>query len=122
MSEFREELAVFKERFILLRRSTGLKQDEFASTIGVAHPTEKSYEAGHTAPSVKALINMSNEYGISIDWLLGTSDETPDIILGMNDVQKTKKSEKSIFTSDLKIEWDKVTGQFRKYYARKARK
>lgn len=65
----------FGESLKRFRSSLGLNQKEFADKLKMKPPLYQRYESGKTAPSVNFVIRLSNEYGVSADYLLGLSDE-----------------------------------------------
>lgn len=65
----------FGESLKRFRSSLGLNQKEFADKLNMKPPLYQRYESGKTVPSVNFVIRLSNEYGVSTDYLLGLSDE-----------------------------------------------
>ena len=65
----------FGESLKRFRSSLGLNQKEFANQLNMKPPLYQRYESGKTVPSVNFVIRLSNEYGVSTDYLLGLSDE-----------------------------------------------
>ncbi len=57
------------------RVRAGMTQRQLASRIGVAQTTVANWEKDRTEPTGKSLKSMSREFGCSIDYLLGLSDE-----------------------------------------------
>ena len=57
-----------------LRTSLGLTQAEFAESINTTQAALSGYERGDRTPSLENLTNISQKYNVSIDWLLGRSD------------------------------------------------
>lgn len=57
-----------------LRESKGLTQQQTADTLNLALSTYRSYETGTREPSVEVLIQLSELYNVSLDWLLGLSE------------------------------------------------
>lgn len=50
-------------------------QAEFCAKIGVPQTTYSGWEGGIKSPSANAIAQISNEIGVSADYLLGLSDE-----------------------------------------------
>lgn len=48
--------------------------NEAASSLGVSAPTIHAWEAGRKTPSIEALENMADLYGVTTDYLLGRSE------------------------------------------------
>ena len=60
----------FKEKLVILRKSKGLTQDEFASFVGVSRQAVYKWECGQSYPEVAKLIELKLLFNISIDDLL----------------------------------------------------
>ncbi|WML41998.1 helix-turn-helix transcriptional regulator [Neobacillus sp. OS1-2] len=58
------------ERFQSLRKSIGMKQVEFAKSIGISQGTLSDIEKGKYKPSIETIISTSEEFGVTTDWLL----------------------------------------------------
>ena len=62
------------ENLIAFRNSLGLKQSEFADSIGYKRSTYAAYEKGEREPRSDFWVAISQKYGVSIDYLLGVAD------------------------------------------------
>ena len=60
----------FKEKLVILRKSKGLTQDDFASAVGVSRQAVYKWESGQSYPEVPKLLEMKLLFTISIDELL----------------------------------------------------
>ena len=58
------------------RKMRKLKLLEAAKKLGVSQPTVSSWESGRKSPPLEQLIAMSELYGVSIDYLLGLTENT----------------------------------------------
>ena len=67
----------FKEKLVILRKSKGLTQDEFASAVGVSRQAVYKWESGQSYPEVPKLLEMKVLFTISIDELLDDNIEIP---------------------------------------------
>lgn len=67
-------MATFAERLKFLRKQKGLVQKELAALLGVKRGTVASWEAG-TTPELGYVTKMAEIFGVSIDYLLGRSDD-----------------------------------------------
>lgn len=65
----------FGKRLRLARVNKGLTQPQLASAVGVALRSYQFYEQGRRRPSYELLVKLAIELNVSIDWLLGLSDE-----------------------------------------------
>ena len=67
----------FKEKLVILRKSKGLTQDDFASAVGVSRQAVYKWESGQSYPEVPKLLEMKMLFTISIDELLDDSYDLP---------------------------------------------
>ena len=67
----------FKEKLVILRKSKGLTQDEFASAVGVSRQAVYKWETGQSYPEVPKLLEMKLLFTISIDELLDDNYDIP---------------------------------------------
>lgn len=61
-----------------LRESTGLNQKDFAASVGMKQTTYNGYETGKHRPKSDVLITIAAKYNVSVDYLLGFSNDGPD--------------------------------------------
>jgi transcriptional regulator with XRE-family HTH domain len=64
----------FYDRLKKARKDKELSQIELATQIGVAKNTYSQYESGDRKPNFDTLKKLSDELGVSIDYLLEKSD------------------------------------------------
>lgn len=57
-----------------LRLEKGLNQIDIANMLGVERSTYGKYETGDSSPDYEKLIQLSDFYQVSIDYLLGKTD------------------------------------------------
>lgn len=57
-----------------LRTEKGMKQTELAKILKIGQATMSNWETGRSEPDYDALIEMSEIFGTSIDYILGNSD------------------------------------------------
>lgn len=58
-----------------LRESLGMTQAEFGESVGVAKSTYNNYETGIRDPKSDFWIAVAQKYGVTIDYLMGFSDD-----------------------------------------------
>lgn len=58
-----------------LRESQNLKQGEFSAQFGVPQTTYSGYETGLREPKMQFLIDVSDKYKVTIDYLFGQTDD-----------------------------------------------
>ena len=62
-------------RLIELRLSNRYSQKYVAISIGVTQPVISSWETNITSPSKDNLLKLAELYGVSVDYILGNSNE-----------------------------------------------
>ena len=67
----------FKEKLVILRKSKGLTQDDFASAVHVSRQAVYKWESGQSYPEVPKLLEMKELFTISIDELLDDNFDIP---------------------------------------------
>lgn len=68
----------FSERIKELRMENGMTQEEVGKIIGVKRYSVYSYEKGLNYPEVRGLIILADYFKVSIDYLVGRTDN-PEI-------------------------------------------
>lgn len=66
---------MFGKRLSGLRKSTQVTQQELASFMNVTQATISNWEKGKKNPNIQDLIDLSNFFNVSSDYLLGLSDQ-----------------------------------------------
>lgn len=66
---------IFPERIRELRNCYKYTQKDMAQKLGIATITYVKYEHGENEPNYATLLELSNIFNVSIDYLLGNSDE-----------------------------------------------
>lgn len=64
-----------KDRLKELRKESDLKQSEVAEALDIGRTTYSNYEQGLRSPRKDKLIKIANYFGVSVDYLLGLTDE-----------------------------------------------
>lgn len=67
-----------------LRREKGFLQREVAEKIGVSNQSYNFYENWVNKPDPEILIKLANLYEVSIDYLLGRSDDYGNVVIHSN--------------------------------------
>lgn len=68
-------MAKFHERLRLLRKESGLSQQEFANLLGsVSKSSINMYERGEREPSLETLEDIADFFNVDLDYLLGKSN------------------------------------------------
>lgn len=66
----------FKEARLLNQMSV----KEVIERLGISRPTLNAWESGRKSPSVDAVENLADLYGVTVDYLLGRPGRIPKIV------------------------------------------
>lgn len=89
-----------KERLKKLRQSFGLTQKELGSIINVTKATICCYEKGTRVPTLQNLIDLSNYFEVSIDYLLGRDVLVKNRVTGKNEFMSNEEFENICLTQN----------------------
>lgn len=67
-------MANFSERIKELRKKEGMTQAALGEIIGVGQDSISIYERGKNYPEVRNLMILADYFGVSIDYLVGRTD------------------------------------------------
>ncbi|WP_235379426.1 helix-turn-helix domain-containing protein [Pseudoflavonifractor phocaeensis] len=73
----RGEQRLFGERLKKLRLEKKIPQKELAAYLGISIRGYQFYESEDNEPNIKMLIALADFYGVTIDYLVGRTDERP---------------------------------------------
>lgn len=68
-------MATLPERLVQLQIEHKLLKKDIAEAVGISTMAYYRYESGKRLPDVAILIKLADFYNISIDYLLGRSDD-----------------------------------------------
>ena len=68
-------MTFFPERLKELRHKNNITQVHLAKEIGITDRACRRYEAGENEPTMSVLLAMADFFDISIDYLVGRSDD-----------------------------------------------
>lgn len=74
-SNSEDEILLLPERLRASREKLGLGQRQLARIVGVSSNQMNRYENGLSIPSTVILIHIANKLGVSLDYLVGRSDD-----------------------------------------------
>ena len=64
----------FSERLIVLRKQRNLTQKDVYTSVGMSMLGYQRYEYGTREPAYKYLVSLADYFGVSIDYLVGRTD------------------------------------------------
>lgn len=100
-----DKLGVLAKRLVELREKLNISQADFSDSLGLKKQTYSAYEKSINNPPITVLINISEKYDVSLDWLCGLTDDNgrskvtfdtyADVLnvifeIGMLDIAQTK--------------------------------
>lgn len=65
---------MFKENLKKLRQENNITQKQLALSVGMSERGIQNYELGEREPSLTVLIKLADYFNISIDYLVGRTD------------------------------------------------
>lgn len=68
-------MASLSENLFSLRKKKDLTQEDAAEGAGVVLRSYRRYETGEREPVASTLIKLADFYGVTIDFLVGRTDE-----------------------------------------------
>ncbi len=68
------KMEIFAKRLKELRKEKGLSQSELAKMLGITQQSYARYELETSEPCFEMLVQISNVFDISCDYLLGKTD------------------------------------------------
>ena len=66
---------IFSERLKALRIAKGIKQSDLAVVVGVKNTAISMMEGAERGPSVDVLCALADYFDVSLDYLVGRSDD-----------------------------------------------
>ena len=96
----------FAERLKELRKQANLTQVELAKRLGIGQSSYADWERGKKKPTQENLVKISQVFGVSIDYLVGNSEENLgeldniELLFRMNSKGLTEE-EKEVFKKEL---------------------
>jgi transcriptional regulator with XRE-family HTH domain len=68
-------MSTFGDRLNFLRKSKNLKAEELGEIVGLKRRIIFLYEKGETKPSYDSLLALADYFDVSLDYLVGRSDD-----------------------------------------------
>lgn len=95
---------MFSKRLYELRINKGLTQPELAKDLNVAKQTISNWENDNRSPDNEMLIKIANYFDVSLDYLLGRTDNPNYSLLKTNykgkDIRLTINSKSNNYTQE----------------------
>lgn len=89
------------DRIKKLREEKGLMQQDVCNTLGIEQSTLANYENNRRVPKTDILIKIANYYGVSLDFLVGMTDNRFNSYKGcLKDLNKFLQQSEIIFDGD----------------------
>ena len=91
-------MTVFPERLKLLRSEKKLTQKELAEKLGLNNTsTISKYESGDAMPSIEIIDKVADLFGVTVDYLMGRTDERGDTTEELLEMLRTNPEYKILF-------------------------
>lgn len=68
----------FSQRIVSLRKQRKLTQEKLGELVNMSQRSVANWESGERFPSISTLVDLSEKLNVSIDYLLGVTDD-PEI-------------------------------------------
>lgn len=91
-----EELMIFADKIIDLRKKNGWSQKNLAEALGVSRQTISKWESSTSVPDFNRLIQISELFGVSTDYLLKDSIEEIEPAPKMKTISQNEETIKSV--------------------------
>ena len=85
------------ENLTALRKKRGMSQEQLANELGVSRQAISKWESGSSMPEISKLIELSEFYGVSVDFLLKGSDRKDTNMNGELRDLKLRERKEAIF-------------------------
>lgn len=90
---------IFKE----LRKEKGLTQNELAQKLKIGQSSIVGYEKGDRDPVATTLIAYADFFGVSVDYLLGRSDDFGTVVIHSDPSEMLTSDEKRLISAYRKL-------------------
>lgn len=86
-------------RIVILRKEKNWSQVELANQISASREIISRYERNESQPSVEMIIKMANAFGVTVDFLIGHSENSSfdkETVDRINNIQKMDSGTKNV--------------------------
>ena len=77
---------VIADRIRFLREEKGMTQTELSKKLGISRSGVNAWEMGISVPSTQYIVELSNVFKVSTDYLLGMDENASISVNGLTDV------------------------------------
>lgn len=82
---------IFTTRIKSLRKEKGKTQDDMAKLLNIRRTTYGEYERGRIMPPMDKIKFLSDYYGVSVDYLIGNTNDPTERAVNKMDVSESVK-------------------------------
>jgi transcriptional regulator with XRE-family HTH domain len=93
---------MFAQRVKTLREREGISQTELARNIEVMQGAIGNWETGKRVPDAQMLQKIANYFNVTVDFLLGNGEESPELILLARDLKKVSPEDRAFLLDNFK--------------------
>ena len=80
------------EKLKELRKERGLTQKNLALLLDISPTGYAGYEQGYRAPDIETLIKLSHIFEVSVDYIIGTTDDFGNITVNANTLRREEEN------------------------------
>ena len=106
----------FGERILSLRKAKKWSQDQLAKKIGTSAPIVGRYERNEIKPSIEVAKKLADELGVTIDYLIGGSNQIFDkeLLKKIEDIESLPEEDKKqvYYVLDMALSYHKTKQTF----------
>lgn len=73
---------ILSEKIMMLRKKNGWSQEELAEKLNISRQSVSKWESGASIPDLERIVNMSQLFGVTTDYLLKDEIEEVDFVEG----------------------------------------
>lgn len=97
---------ILAKRLKELRNNLNLTQVEFANKVGCTSTTLSAYENNLKKPSLDIIMDIAQNFNISIDWLCGLTDKmkSNDKVVNISDILKLLLEMENFISLDFELD------------------
>ena len=74
---------ILSEKIIMLRKKNGWSQEDLAERLDISRQSVSKWESGASIPDLERIVNMSQLFGVTTDYLLKDEIEEAEFVEGM---------------------------------------